>query len=199
MVYTELYHGSQDGPYEIVDNSKHPHNPLYEFAPMVKAYEPPYWMREGEVGPEFAREAAEVWYKCAYLSVDIKLLQPLLQDDDGVLYESWSPSVRTCHFLRTLAVIIGPASLTLHTGHSRPSSRAVHIRQICRSLSTLLEEPCVARKEGFKLHIAFQWDVSDDWSDYLKAICPVVYRLKTQGFLASGSQDYGDRIRHKCY
>ncbi|KAI4954600.1 hypothetical protein J4E86_005910 [Alternaria arbusti] len=100
MIYTELCRGSQDEqdepyePYEIVDNnSKHPHDPLYEFAPMVKAYEPPYWMLEREVGPEFAREAVEVWYKSAHLSVDIKLLQPLLQDDDGVLYDSWSPSL----------------------------------------------------------------------------------------------------------
>ncbi|KAI4643111.1 hypothetical protein J4E93_007180 [Alternaria ventricosa] len=206
MIYTELYRGSQaeqdeqDEPYEIVDNSsEHPHDPLYEFAPMVKAYEPPYWMLEREVGPEFAREAVEIWYKLAYLAVDIKLLQPLLQDDDGVLYDIWSPSVRTCDFIRKLDVDIGPALLPLHTGRSRPSGRAVHIRQVCRSLSTLLEDPSVARKEGFKLHIAFQWDISDDWSDYLKAICPVVYRLKAQGFLVSGSQDYGERIRHKCF
>ncbi|KAI4656973.1 uncharacterized protein J4E78_006864 [Alternaria triticimaculans] len=167
MIYTELYrgelyHGSQDEPYEIVDNnSKHPHDSLYEFVPMIKAYEPPYWMLEEEVGPEFAREAVEVWYKSAYLSVDIKLLQPLLQDDDGVLYDSWSPS-------------------------------------ICRSLSTLLEEQSVARKEGFKLHIAFHWDVSDNWPEYLKAICPVVYRLKTQGFLVSSTQAYGNRTYGPC-
>lgn len=200
MIYTELYRGSQDEPYEIVDNnSKHPYDPLYEFAPMIEAYEPPYWMLEREVGPEFAREAVEIWYKCADLLVDIKLLQPLLQDDDGVLYDNWSPSVRTCDFLRKLDVAIGPASPPLHTGESRPSSRAVHIRQTCRPLSTFLEEPSVARKEGFRLHITFQWGMSDDWSDYLKAVCPVVYRLKTQGFLVSGSQNYGEYIRHKCY
>jgi len=205
MIYTELCRGSQDEqdepyePYEIVDNnSKHPHDPLYEFAPMVKAYEPPYWMLEREVGPEFAREAVEVWYKSAHLSVDIKLLQPLLQDDDGVLYDSWSPSVRTCDFLRRLAVVIGPAWLSLLTGHSRPSSRAVHIRKICRSLYTLLEEQSVARKEGFKLHIAFHWDVSDNWSEYLKAIYPVVYRLKAQGFLVSSTQAYGNRTFGPC-
>ena len=199
MVYTELYRGSQDEPYEIVDNnSMDPHDPLYEFAPTVKAYEPPYWMLEEEVGPEFAREAVEVWYMHAHLSVDIKLLQPLLQDDDGVLYDSWSPSVRTCKFLRKLYVVIGPALLPLRTGNSRPSGRAVHIRQICRSLCALLEEPSVALKEGFKLHIAFRWTAGDDWPDYLKAICPVVYRLKARGFLVSSSQAYGVDIVVRC-
>ncbi|KAI4711038.1 hypothetical protein J4E89_004628 [Alternaria sp. Ai002NY15] len=199
MVYTELYRGSQDKPYEITDgDSKHPYDPLHEFAPIVKAFQEPYWMVKEEVGHEFAREAVEIWYKCAHLSVHVKLLQPLLQDDDGVLYEQWSPSVRTCNFLRKLDVIIGPATLPIYLEESRPSGQAVNIRQICRSLSALLEEPSVAQKEGFKLHITFRWAMEDEWSDYLKAICPVVYRLKAQGFLVSGSQAYGHSIYAMC-
>jgi hypothetical protein len=89
MVYLALYRGSQDEPYEVVDNnSRHPYDAAYGFAPMVKAYEAPYWMLERDVGHEFAQEAVEAWYKHAHLSINITLLQPLLQDDDGILYDS---------------------------------------------------------------------------------------------------------------
>jgi hypothetical protein len=69
MVYLELYRGSQDEPYEVVDNnSRHSHDAAYEFAPMVKAYQAPYWMLECEVGHEFAQEAVEAWSKHAITS-----------------------------------------------------------------------------------------------------------------------------------
>jgi hypothetical protein len=199
MIYSELYNGSQDEPYEVVDNnSVHPYDPAYEFTPMVKAYELPYWMLEGEVGPEFAREAVEVWYKHVHLSIDIKLLLLLLQDDDGILFDSWSPSVRTCDYLTRLNIVIGPA-VSFWTGAPRPSSQAVHTRQMCSALSTLLDDRSVARKANFRLHIEFRWHAGDNWPAYLKAICPIVYRLKAQGFLVSSSLAYECTIRRRCF
>ncbi|CAN9089234.1 unnamed protein product [Alternaria alternata] len=157
MIYLELYQDSQDEPFEIVDNSTiHPHDNSHEFEPIVKAYETPYWMIEDEVGHEFAKEAVETWYKHVSLSVDVKLLPQLLQDEDGVLYNNGAPSVRTHKFLRKLQVVIGPASTSDSYG-GRPRGRAVHIQQTCQSLSALSTEASVARKKDFELHIAFRW------------------------------------------
>jgi hypothetical protein len=198
MIYLELFHYSQDldEPFDVVDNSTiHPHDNTHGFEPIVNAYETPYWMVEDEVGIEFAQEAVETWYKHVRLSVDVKLLPQLLQDEDGVLYNNGAPSVSTCKFLKKLQVVVGPVSPNAYYG--RPSGRAVHTRQTCQSLSSLLAEPGIAKK-NFELHIAFRWYRYTDWPSYLKAICPVVYRLKAQGFLVTSSWAYGVTIEGLC-
>jgi len=198
MIYLELCHDSQDEPFDIVDNSTvHPHDNSHEFEPIVKAYEAPYWMTEDEVGHEFTQEAVETWYKHVRLSVEVKLLPQLLQDEDGVLYNNGAPSVRTCEFLKKLQIVIGPASAS-NSHFGRPSGGAVHIRQTCQSLSSLLAEASVARKKDFELHIAFRWFLSDDWPSYLEAVYPLVYRMKAQGFLVTSSQEYGVKMRSGC-
>ena len=198
MIYLELYQDSQDEPFEIVDNSTiHPHDNSHEFEPIVKAYETPYWMIEDEVGYEFAREAVETWYKHVSLSVDVKLLPQLLQDEDGVLYNNGAPSVPTHKFLRKLQVVIGPAS-TSDSYSGRPRGRAVHIRQTCQSLSALSTEASVARKKDFELHIAFRWVSVYERLSYIDAVCPVVYGLKAQGFMVTSSQSIGRRMVRIC-
>ncbi|CAN9326011.1 unnamed protein product [Alternaria alternata] len=198
MIYLELYQDSQDEPFEIVDNSTiHPHDNSHEFEPIVKAYETPYWMIEDEVGHEFAKEAVETWYKHVSLSVDVKLLPQLLQDEDGVLYNNGAPSVRTHKFLRKLQVVIGPASTSDSYG-GRPRGRAVHIQQTCQSLSALSTEASVARKKDFELHIAFRWVSVYERLSYIDAVCPVVYGLKAQGFMVTSSQSIGRRMVRIC-
>ncbi|KAI5365589.1 hypothetical protein J4E82_011365 [Alternaria postmessia] len=198
MIYLELYQDSQDEPFEIVDNSTiHPHDNSHEFEPIVKAYETPYWMIEDEVGYEFAREAVETWYKHVSLSVDVKLLPQLLQDEDGVLYNNGAPSVPTHKFLRKLQVVIGPAS-TSDSYSGRPGGRAVHIQQTCQSLSALSTEASVARKKDFELHIAFRWVSVYERLSYIDAVCPVVYGLKAQGFMVTSSQSIGRRMVRIC-
>jgi hypothetical protein len=198
MIYLELYQDSQDEPFEIVDNSTiHPHDNSHEFEPIVKAYETPYWMIEDEVGYEFAKEAVETWYKHVSLSVDVKLLPQLLQDEDGVLYNNGAPSVPTHKFLRKLQVVIGPAS-TSDSYSGRPGGRAVHIQQTCQSLSALSTEASVARKKDFELHIAFRWVSVYERLSYIDAVCPVVYGLKAQGFMVTSSQSIGRRMVRIC-
>ncbi|CAN9125267.1 unnamed protein product [Alternaria sp. RS040] len=198
MIYLELYQDSQDEPFEIVDNSTiHPHDNSHEFEPIVKAYEMPYWMIEVEVGYEFAKEAVEIWYKHVSLSVDVKLLPQLLQDEDGVLYNNGAPSVRTHEFLRKLQVVIGPASTSDSYG-GRPRGRAVHIQQTCQSFSALSTEASVARKKDFELHIAFRWVSVYERLSYIDAVCPVVYSLKAQGFVVRSSQSIGRRMVRIC-
>jgi hypothetical protein len=122
---------------------------------------------------------------------------PYRKNANEVLYDSRAPSVRICGFLRSMQVVIGPA-LWQNAEYGRLSGQAVQIRQISRSLSALSVELAIAKKKGFKLHIAFRWYAADDWPSYLGAVCTIIYRLKAHGFLVTSSQAYGQTINILC-